>query len=175
MKDLFEHMNYREYLADYYAEKKARRACYSYRLFSRKAGFASPNFLKLVIEGQRNLSKDSVFKFSKALGFNKREAEYFENLVFFNQSKTLEEKNAYLSNLMRFRGRVDPAKIERSEYAYFSQWYHPVIRELIASVDFGAHRACLPVHRGKRCALLFDGRVHDRLACVPALQWGISR
>lgn len=136
MKELFEHLNYREYLADYYAEKKQRHACYSYRLFSRTAGFKSPNFLKLVIEGQRNLSKDSVFKFCKALGLNKREAEYFENLVFFNQSKTLEEKNAYLANLMKFRGKADPAKVEQSEYAYFSKWYHPVIRELVASVDF---------------------------------------
>lgn len=137
MKEIFEYLNYREYLADYYAEKKARHACYSYRLFSRKAGFKSPNFLKLVILGQRNLSKDSVFKFCRALGLNRRESEYFENLVFFNQSKSLEEKNAYLSNLMKFRGRVDPRRVEQSEYAYFSRWYHPVVRELVSAVDFG--------------------------------------
>ncbi|MBD3315276.1 MAG: TIGR02147 family protein [Chitinivibrionales bacterium] len=136
MKELFEHMNYREYLADFYADKKERHACYSYRLFARKAGFKSPNFLKLVIEGRRNLSKDSVFRFCKALGLNKREAEYFENLVFFNQSKTLEEKNAYLANLMKYRGCADPKYIERSEYAYFSNWYHPVVRELVTSIDF---------------------------------------
>jgi uncharacterized protein (TIGR02147 family) len=141
MNALFEYMNYRDFLRDFYEEKKAAHSFYSYRLFSQQAGFKSPNFLKLVIEAERNLSKESVFKFCKALRLNKKEAEYFENLVFFNQSKTLEEKNTYLSQLMKYRAKTDPEKIEKSEYAYLSQWYHPVVRELVTSVDFkGDHK-----------------------------------
>ncbi len=136
MNPLFEYMNFRDYLRDYYDEKKKEHAFYSFRLFSQKAGFSSPNFFKLVIDGKRNLSKESVFKFSKALGHTKKEADYFENLVFFNQSKTLEEKNAYLSNLMKVRGKSDPKKIEESEYSYYSDWYNPVIRELVIAMDF---------------------------------------
>ena len=91
VKALFEYLNYRDYLRDYYEEKKRLSSFYSYRLFSQKAGFSAPNVLKLVTEGKRNLSKESVFKFVKALGFNKKEAEYFENLVFFNQAKSIKE------------------------------------------------------------------------------------
>jgi uncharacterized protein (TIGR02147 family) len=136
MNTIFEYMNFRDYLRDYYAEKKKAHAFYSFRLFAQKAGFASPNFLKLVIDGKRNMSKESAFRFSKALGHNKKEAEYFENLVFFNQSKTLEEKNAYLANIMKFRKNSDPQKIEQSEYAYYSEWYIPVLRELVIAIDF---------------------------------------
>jgi uncharacterized protein (TIGR02147 family) len=136
MQSLFEYMNYRDFLHDFYQEKKQRHAFYSFRLFSEKAGFKSPNFLKLVIEGARNLSKDSVFKFCKGLGFNRKEADYFENLVFFNQSKSLEEKNSYLANLMKYRKQSDPTRIEQSAFSYFSQWYHPVIRELATAIDF---------------------------------------
>jgi uncharacterized protein (TIGR02147 family) len=136
MKTIFEYMNYRDYLREAYADKKQKSPFYSYRLFSQKAGFKSPNFLKLVIDGARNLTKESAFHFSKAFGHNKRESEYFENLVFFNQSKTLEEKNAYLSRLMKFRVKTDAKKIEASEYAYLSQWYHPVVRELVTAKDF---------------------------------------
>jgi uncharacterized protein (TIGR02147 family) len=136
MKHLFEYMNYRDYLRDSYGEKKRDHPFYSFRLFSQKAGFTSPNFLKLVIDAKRNLSKESVFKFSKALSHGKKEAEYFENLVFFNQSKTLEEKNAYLSKLMKYRRKTDPRKIEESEYSYYSEWYHPVVRELVTAVNF---------------------------------------
>jgi len=131
MPSLFNYMNYREFLLDYYNEKKGEHRFFSYRLFSEKAGFSSPNVLKLVIDKKRNLTKDSVFKFCKALKLNKGECEYFENLVFFNQRKTLEEKNTYLSHLMRYRNRVDPTLIEKSEYAYYSEWYHPVVRELL--------------------------------------------
>jgi uncharacterized protein (TIGR02147 family) len=142
-------MNYREYLRDAFAEKKEAFNGYSFRLFSQKAGFKSPNVLQLVINGSRNLTKESVFKFSKALGHNRAEGEYFENLVFFNQSSSLDEKNSYLPRIMKYRGKGDPRRIEEAEYKYYSAWYHPVIRELACTHDFkddfkklGA--ACIP-------------------------------
>lgn len=137
MNTVFEYMNYREYLRDFYEQKKQAVPYFSFRLFSEQAGFKAPNMLKLVMDGDRNLTKESVFKFAKALGLTKKESEYFENLVFFNQSQTLEEKNAYLKPLMKARGSTDPRKIEQSEYEYYSAWYHPVIRELATAVDFG--------------------------------------
>lgn len=137
MKPIYEYLNYRDFLRDYYVEKKSEHSFYSYRLFSEKAGFKSPNFPKLVIDGRRNLSKDSVFRFCKALRLKKKESEFFENLVFFNQSKTLEEKNYYLAAVMKHRGVASPDRIEKSEFAYYSSWYHPVIRELVCAVDFG--------------------------------------
>ena len=135
MKQLFDYMNYREYLDDVYKDKKSRGNFYSYRIFSQKAGFKSPNFLKLVMTGERNLSKESVFKFTRALKLNRREAEYFENLVFFNQAKTLEEKNEYLKVMMKLRRKSDPEKIEESHYRYYSAWWHPVLRELVTARD----------------------------------------
>jgi len=137
MRPVFEYTNYREFLRDFYQTKKREMPAYSFRLFSEKAGFKAPNLLKLVMEGKRNLTKESVYKFAKALRLNRRETEYFENLVFFNQSDTLDEKNAYLKQVMRLRGKGDPRRIEQSEYAYYSDWWHPVIRELVTAVDFG--------------------------------------
>jgi len=136
VKQIFEFMDYREYLKLLFDEKKREHQFYSYRLFSQKAGFKSPNFLKLVVDGDRNLTKESVFKVAKAFGFNKKETDYFENLVFLNQSKTLDEKNTYLTRLMRHRLRSDPRKMEESEYEYYSNWYNPVIHELVTAVDF---------------------------------------
>jgi uncharacterized protein (TIGR02147 family) len=137
MISVFDYMNYRDFLRDYYEEKKQAHAFYSYRLFAQKAGFKSPNFLKLVIEKKRNLSKESVFKFCKALGLKKKECEYFENLVFFNQSESLEEKNVYLTRLVRYHANGAQKKIAQSEMAYYRDWFNPVIRELICARDFG--------------------------------------
>ncbi len=137
MRPVVEYMNYREYLRDYYEERKAGSSPFSYRLFSEMAGFKAPNLLKLVIDGTRNLTKQSVLKFARALRLNRRDAEYFEDLVFFNQSETLEDKNEYLQRVMKVRGSNDPRKIEQSEYEYYSAWWHPVVRELVVAVDFG--------------------------------------
>lgn len=136
MKDIFEYLNYRQYLGDFFLFKKEKLSFYSYRLFSEQAGFKSPNFLKLVIEGKRSLTKDSVYKFCKGLRLKKTESDYFEALVFFNQAKTLEEKNYYLASLVKFRKKFEPHKIENQELKYFSNWYHPVIRELVCAYDF---------------------------------------
>lgn len=133
---LLEYMDYRSYLRDEYRGRKAVHSFYSFRLFSQRAGFRSPNFLKLVMDGERNLTKESVFKFSRGLGHNRKESEYFENLVFFNQSKTLEEKNIYLTKMMRLRRKTEPSRDEESEYAFYAKWYHPVVRELVTALDF---------------------------------------
>ena len=137
MGTIFEYMDYREFLRNLFEKRKKDHPFYSYRLFSQKAGFKSPNFLKLVVDGKRNLTKESVYRVAKAFNLNKSESDYLENLVFLNQSKTLDEKNLYLSRILRYRVKCDPKLLESSEYSYYSQWYNPVICELVSAIDFG--------------------------------------
>lgn len=136
MRPIFEYMDYREFLQASFDEHKMKHEFYSYRLFSQKAGFKSPNFLKLVINGQRNLTKESVNKVAKAFNLNKKELDYFENLVFLNQSKLLEDKNRYLTRLMKYRVKRELYTLEESHYDYYSKWYNPILHELITAIDF---------------------------------------
>jgi hypothetical protein len=72
----------------------------------RAAGLGAPNYLKLVIDGKRNLSSDMAERFARACRLNADGTEYFRTLVAFNQASTDEEKNALharLSKLARFR------------------------------------------------------------------------
>ena len=85
MRPIGEYRDYRKYLRDFYHYKKGTNPYYSYRLFSMKAGFKAPNLLKLVMDGQRNLTKQSVVKFAKALRLDEHEAEYFRQMVLRNQ------------------------------------------------------------------------------------------
>ena len=91
MPALADYMDYRLFLADFYHAKKAltRTAIrpYSYALFSAAADIKSPNYLKMIIEGKRNLSLDMVSKFAKACSFNKAQTDEFRLLVVFNQSE----------------------------------------------------------------------------------------
>ena len=100
---IFEYDNYRAYLRDLYKFYKETKPQFSYRYFSQKAGFRSPNFLQLVIEGKRNLSPESVEKFTHALKLGKKEAEFFRVLVYLNQARTVSEKKIYAEQLMQFR------------------------------------------------------------------------
>jgi uncharacterized protein (TIGR02147 family) len=133
--DVFGYLDYRAFLRDYYLEKKDRRGL-SYRSFSRRAGLRSPNYLKLVIDGARNLSDEMAARFAKAVGLTGDAAEYFVELVRFNQAKSTTERNASYSRLTGFRRHQRAQPLELKHAAYHSTWYLPAIRELAARRDF---------------------------------------
>ena len=76
MKDVLEYTNYHQYIADYYAEKKAKSA-FTWQAFTRAAGFSSPVFLKYVSEGRSNLSEETAGQVASAMGLANYELDYF--------------------------------------------------------------------------------------------------
>lgn len=132
LPNLYQYSDYRQFLKDTYETNKARQPSFSYRYLSLKGGVNSSAFFKYVIEGKRNLSKGTLLKACLAFGLKDKDAEYFENLVFFNQAKTIKEKNLYFDRLTKLRGLFDVKRVEESQFAYYAQWYHSAIRELLA-------------------------------------------
>lgn len=128
---IFDYTDYRKYLRDYYTSMKGATTYFSHRYFAQKAGIRSPNFLKNVMEGKKNLTKESTLKFAKALGLRKKEIEYFENMVFFDQSQTSDKKQYYYDRMMLFSKNVVKATIEEGQIGYFNKWYHCIVRELV--------------------------------------------
>lgn len=161
--NLFHYLDYREYLRDWYQEAKAKHSGFSYRAFAKKAGFQSPNFLQLVIEGKRNLTQASLSKVAKGLGLNKQEGEFFENLVWFTQAKTHGEKDRRYRDLLQSRKFSTVKPMEKEQYEFYSTWYHPVVRELVLSKEFDGtpewlsskiHPAITPQQAAKSLELL---------------------
>jgi uncharacterized protein (TIGR02147 family) len=129
--------DYRAYLRAMINFLKATRPQFSYRYFSRMAGFSSPNFLKLVAEGKRNMSTRSITKFSRGLGLDPQEAEAFETLVLLSQAQTDEERNRHYQRLRRHaRRHTTAARLEEAQYRVYSLWYILPIRELLLHPDF---------------------------------------
>lgn len=141
--DVLAYNDYREFLRDWYNHSKKTRPHFSFRNFARRAGLKSPNFLKLVMEGDRNLSTEGLEKFLIGLQINKSEAEYFTYLVQLNQATTHEDKIKSYKGLVKSRkfSRIKP--IEKDQYEYYSTWYHPVIREIILHSKFDGSPAWL--------------------------------
>ena len=132
--DVFKYLDYRSFLADFYAAKK--RKGFSYRAFSRSAGLGAPNYLRLVIAGERNLTPKMAERFATSCGLAGEAAAYFQNLVEFNQATTSAARNASYRQLTRFRRYRQAHKLERAQAEYHSKWYLPAIRELCASPAF---------------------------------------
>jgi uncharacterized protein (TIGR02147 family) len=140
MLSIFDYTNYREYLADYYKDKKSDNPNYSYQVFTDRAGFKNKSFIFDVIKGNKNLSKTSIFKISQAMNHNRYEAEYFENMAAFNQARTLKERNHFfkrMGQIKRYgRGAGKKSILRKDQYEFYSKWYHVAIRSLIDMYEF---------------------------------------
>lgn len=135
MISIFDYQQYRDYLRDYYLEQKRQGTGMTYSRFSVAAGIRSPNYLKVVIDGQKNLTAENIVRFAKALGLKEHESDYFEALVHFNQSKTPMQRDFFEERLIRVRSRYSRhGSRERllSEYEFeaLTDWKHHAVMVL---------------------------------------------
>ena len=132
---IFDYTDYRNYLADYYSDQKTNNSFFSYRYFAGKAQIKSIGLYKDIVNGKQSLSRRAITKFSEAIGHSKREAEYFEAMVFFTDATTIDERKIYFERMMschESKARI----IDSSRYEYYSQWYYSAIRALLSFYQF---------------------------------------
>lgn len=134
---LSDYMNYRQFLGDFYKfKRKATKGAlrpYTYAVFSAAANIKSPNYLKMIIEGKRNLSDDMIGKFGKALGFMKEQTEEFRLLVYFTQAMDPAERNMYLKKLSEHRvaGKLKSGEIDRKTWEKVPNWVTWIIYAMV--------------------------------------------
>lgn len=131
---MFRYLDYRRFLADVYASQKQRGL--SYRAFARRAQLGAPNYLKLVIDGERNLTPAMAARFAEAVGLGAEAAQYFCELVLFSQARGASQKALHHQRLLSFRRYREAHKLEGAHAEYHGAWYLPAIRELIGLHDF---------------------------------------
>ena len=135
---LVEYSDYRSYLRAYYVRQKKSNPSFSYRSFALRAKLSSPNYLKLVIDGDRRITDKTLPNFIRGLRLAKLEADYFRNLVLYQESEDAEAKAAHLRELARLRSRwgKEEKNIEHDRLEFLRGWHHWVIRELVLLEDF---------------------------------------
>ena len=134
--DVFPFRDYREFLRAFYELNKQKGYGFSLRAFSKRAELRSSNYLKLVMDGERNLTAEMAARFARACSLRGQAADYFCDLVAFNQAETAHERERAYARLTRFKQYRKVHKLDRAQDAYHSHWYIPVIRELAARADF---------------------------------------
>ena len=147
MKDVLEYTNYHQYIADYFAEKKAKSA-FTWQEFTRAAGFSSPVFLKYVSEGRSNLSEATAVRVAQSMHLVDYEQEYFCEMVKFDRVKTDDEKKAVFNKMLSIADAHKVKIIEGDSFRYFESWKNPVLRELAPAMPgakpLALARACRP-------------------------------
>ena len=129
--NIYNFSDYREFLKDRYRQLKESDPVFSFRHFSKQAGFGSPNYLKLVMDGKRNLSFEAIGKFAKGIRLDNHEGEFFRYMVEFNQCDIPAKKQVFEAKLMYLRELFKVKSMIPELYDYYHDWYHSAIREVV--------------------------------------------
>ncbi|MGZ3710686.1 MAG: TIGR02147 family protein [Bdellovibrionota bacterium] len=134
--ELKRYQSYRVFLGDWFAYKKSLRPGFSYRRFSGLLSLKSPNFLQLVISGQRNLSPELAGRIAKALSLTPPERSYFLALVKKESTRTKSEfEEAEKLRRISLRKLLN-GPVSLLQEKIFTRWHHMLVRELVFLPDF---------------------------------------
>ena len=145
MKPITAYQDYRKYMREYYEERK-RSSSFSWREFSRAAGFSSPNYLQLVCEGKSRVSKKGIEGVADAMELEGVDRDYFRAMVLFGDAKSDEKKMQAFGEMQRIAKENRLRVVDAETFRYFESWVNPVIREL-APIMPGAK----PLELARRC------------------------
>ena len=129
MKEIVEYTDYREFIRDYYDERK-RCSAFTWREFAKAAGFSSAVYLKYVSEGKKNLSIGAAGSVAGAMGLAGFEYAYFVLMVSYAHAKGDEAKRAAFEERCALARAHKVRVLGKEEFDYFKSWKNPVIREL---------------------------------------------
>ena len=120
MKDILEYTDYRQYIADYYADRKAKSA-FSWQEFATAAGFSSPVYLKYVSEGRFNLSEEAAERTARSMQLADYECKFFVEMVKFCHAKTDDEKRSAFSNMLSIAESRKMKILEGESFRFFEE------------------------------------------------------
>jgi uncharacterized protein (TIGR02147 family) len=129
--NIFEYLDYRKLLADYYSFKKSLNRHFSHRMFAQKAGINSSGYFSEVLNGRRNLAKAQIRKFAKAMDLGERESLYFELMVGFCHAKSDAVRKSIYAMLLEAMP-VHLQQVKQTQMEYFAKWYHVAVRETLS-------------------------------------------
>ena len=129
MKPITEYKDYRLYMQDFYEERK-RTSAFSWREFSKLAGFKSPVYLKLVCEGKSSLSFVKMEQVAHAMGLAGHEFAYFTQMVKFGNATKDSVKKEALLEMQKIAREHQVRVVDAESFEFYESWKNPTIREL---------------------------------------------
>ena len=129
MNPIVEYTDFREFMRDFYEDRK-RCSVFSWREFSRIAGFSSPSYMKVVCDGKSKLSRIGVERTGMAMGLSGFEMDYFRAMVKFGQAEKESEKKAAYEEMLSIAKNYKVRILSGDLFEYYDSWRNPVLREL---------------------------------------------
>jgi len=133
------------YLQDVYAFRKSMSAGFSYDSWAAELGLKSRSFMKMLVDGERAITSQTLEALILSLGFSPEENNYFRLIVAHSQSESPDEKTLYMEKIFEVLGQSRDL-IEIQQYGEFlSSTELPKIQVLLSFNDLPKTSAELAV------------------------------
>ena len=106
MANVFNYQDYREYLADFYKEKKDRKGYISYRMMGQHIN-VDASYLVKVFKQVVHLQPSSIPSILQFCGLEDKEARFFEALFYFTRAKNEKDISRYYEKMQAILGAQD--------------------------------------------------------------------
>ena len=134
---IFLYTNYRAWVGDSIEELKKVKPFISIRYICQKQDLDPGNFVR-VLQGKLNFTKPTILALSNFFELDKREAEYFEELVFYAKTKTDKAAWESFQRLQQIKN-IEVKVLADYDFEYFDKWYHSVVRSLLSITPFNGN------------------------------------
>lgn len=134
MNEIFDYLNYRKYLSDYYDHRKKESSHFSLRSFGRMVNIDA-SYLSKILKEQRHIAPRSIDVVADYLKFNGARKRYFKNLIEFNKSINEESRREIFEKLLSMRSS-HTKNLDESQFAYYQKWYYTALRNLLEFYPF---------------------------------------
>lgn len=133
---IFGYLDYRRFMQDYRKVRSENHSGFTHYYICHRLGMKnSRSYYNNITSGRKNISEETIEKLIDLFEFSIEEAQYFRELVNYNQAELPNQKEYHFEQLIKLNNA--PKKIIPEDcYEYFKTWYHPVIREKLDGFNF---------------------------------------
>jgi len=89
------------------------------------------NHIKLIMDGQRNLTRNHIQNVAKVCGLKKRQAEFFLNLTELNHCKDPRSQEVYWQRLQKLTPKKEINILDQVQTKVLSKWYALPLLEML--------------------------------------------
>ncbi len=135
---LLDFYGYRDYLAALYQRLKQEDAGCTYLDFAEVLGFNRTNVVWMFLTGRRAISEAAAKRICKHAGITGIKRQYFLTMVRYGSARDPNKRESLFQKMVELKNAALPTSRDQQTLEYFSEWHHPVLRELIRLPDFSA-------------------------------------
>lgn len=132
--NIYEFLDVSSYLTSFYQYRKSKTASFSYEIWAIELGIKSRSLLRMVVLGQRPITKSFAETLSYGLQLNPNEIKYYFLLVEHTRAKSKQQKNFIWKQMLPLL-KSQESRHEIADANFISSHWLPKIQTILSFSD----------------------------------------